>query len=206
MSSSAAWPRVPVLAAVVAAHAGALLVLLAETRSRHVRSESEASPLLVMLLEPRGHRAPAAPAGRAARPSASSRLRPPAAAEVGVPAPSMRAAPGTAINWAAEATAAATREIEAGEQRAREARALAPKLSPAFALPRARRPEFGWDYAATHRVEAGRGGITVIHIGDNCGVALYLLIPMAFGCAVGKVPVRGDLFGHLHDPDPGPDP
>jgi hypothetical protein len=39
MSSRAASPRVLVLAAVVAAHAGALLTLLAETRTRLVRGD-----------------------------------------------------------------------------------------------------------------------------------------------------------------------
>jgi len=203
MSSRAASPRIPVLAAVVAAHAGALLVLLAETRTRDVRGESEASPLLVMLFEPRERPAAAAPAGRAARPSAS-RHRPPAAAEVEVPAPPLPGAPGTAINWTAEATAAAERETEGAERRARQAQALAPKPNPMFAA-RPKGHEFGWDYAATHRVEAGRGGITLIHIGDNCGIALYLLIPMGFGCAVGKPPVRGDLFEHMHDADPAPE-
>jgi hypothetical protein len=203
MSSRAASPRIPVLAAVVAAHAGALLVLLAETRTRDVRGESEASPLLVMLFEPRERPAAAARAGRAPRPS-PSRHRPRAAAEVEVPAPPLPGAPGTAIDWTAEATAAAERETEGAERRARQAQALAPKPNPMFAA-RPKRHEFGWNYAATHRVEAGRGGITFIHIGDNCGIALYLLIPMSFGCAVGKPAVRGDLFEHMHDPDPAPE-
>jgi hypothetical protein len=59
MSSRAASPRVLVFAAVVAAHAGALLTLLEETRTRLVRGEAEASPLIVMLFQPRERQAPA---------------------------------------------------------------------------------------------------------------------------------------------------
>ena len=113
--------------------------------------------------------------------------------------------PGSAINWAAEATAAAAREIEAAEQRARQARALAPKPNPMFTA-RSRRPQFRWDPASTHRVEPVPGLGTIIHFNEQCAIFVFLIIPIAGGCALEKPPVHGDLFEHMHDPDPGPEP
>lgn len=205
MSSRAASPRVLVFAAVVAAHAGALLILLAEMRSRLVRGEAEASPLLVMLFQPRERQTSAASAGPAAHPPAS-RYRPPAAAEPEAPAAAIPAAPGAAIDWAAEATAAASRHLETDEQRARQARALAPKPSPMFAWAPRGAPGIPWDYAATHRVQPIGGLTTAIHLNDQCGIVLFLIIPFAGGCALEKTPARGDLFEHMHDPDSAPEP
>ena len=204
MSSRAASPRALVLAAIVAAHAGALLVLLTETRTRSVRVEPEASTLLVILFQPREHQAPAAPAGPARRPAA--RLQPPAAAETPMSAPAIQAAPGTAIDWTAEATAAAARQIDADEQRARQARALAPPPSPMFARAPRRAPGIAWNHAATHRFEPLGGLATVVHLNDQCAIVLFVIIPFAGGCTLGKPPVRGDLFEHMHDPDSGPEP
>lgn len=204
MSSRAASPRALVLAAVVAAHAGALLVLLTETRTRSARVEPEASALLVILFQPREHQTPAAPAGPARRPAA--RLQPPAAAETPMSAPAIPAAPGTAIDWTAEATAAAARQIDTDEQRTRQARALAPPPSPMFVRAPRRAPGIAWDHAATHRFEPLGGLATVVHLNDQCAIVLFVIMPFAGGCALGKPPVRGDLFEHMHDPDPGPEP
>ncbi len=203
MSSGAASPRVLFLADVVAAHAGALLVLLAETRTRLVRGETEASPLLVMLFEPRAQ-APTVSAGRAASLPAS-RYRPPAAAAIDVPAPAMPATAGAPIDWAGEASAAAARRIEADEQGTRQARALAPKPSSMFAA-RPKRHEFPWDYANTHQVEPLGGLATAVRLNDQCAIVLFVIIPFAGGCALEKPPVRGDLFEHMHDPDPASEP
>lgn len=203
MSSRAASPRALVFAAVVAAHAGALLLLLAETRSRLVRGEAEAGPLLVMLFQPREHQTSATSAGPAAHPP-TSRYRPAAAAEPQAPAPVIPAAPGAVIDWAAEASAATARQVETDERRARQARALA-KPNPMFARAPRRAPGIPWDYAATHRVEPLGGLTTAIHLNDQCAVVLFLIIPFAGGCALEKPKVRGDLFEHMHDPDPAPE-
>jgi len=205
VSSRAAPPRAPVLAAVVAVHAGALALLIAETRSRLVHGTAQAPPLLVLLLPSPERPAAAEASGRAAARADRPRSRAPAARAVEVPAPAPPAVPGTAIDWAAQAEGSAAREVEAGERRARQARALAPKPSPTFAV-RAKRPEFHWDYARTHRVEPLPGLETVIHLGDECAVVLFLVIPFAGGCALEKAPVRGDLFEHMHDPEPAPEP
>ncbi len=117
----------------------------------------------------------------------------------------MPAAPGTTIDWAAEATASAARQTEADEQRARQTRAFAPKPSPMFAA-RPKRHEFQWNYAQTHRVEALPGLATVIRLDDQCAIVLFVIIPFAGGCALDKPAARGDLFEHMHDPDPAPEP
>jgi len=187
VSSRAAPPRAPVLAAVVAVHAGALALLIAETRSRLVHGTAQAPPLLVLLLPSPERPAAAEASGRAAARADRPRSRPPA------------------IDWAAQAEGSAAREVETGERRARQARALAPKPTPTFAV-RAKRPEFHWDYARTHRVEPLPGLETVMHLSDECAVVLFLVIPFAGGCALEKAPVRGDLFEHMHDPEPAPEP
>ena len=183
-------------------HAGALALLVAETHSRLVPGDAETSPLLVLLLPSPGRPAAIEAAGRTAARSHRPRPRAPAF-EVPVPAPP--AAAGTAIDWAAQAESSAAREGEADEQRARQARALAPKPNRTFAV-RAKQPEFHWDYAHTHRVEPLPGLETVVHLSDECAVVLFLVIPFAGGCALEKAPARGDLFDHMHDPEPPPDP
>lgn len=69
--------------------------------------------------------------------------------------------------------------------------------------PRAPRKPFGWDHAATHRVEEIPTGGLLININDRC-VLVWAILPMV-GCRIGKLPVRGDLFDHLKDaPEPQP--
>lgn len=64
--------------------------------------------------------------------------------------------------------------------------------------PTAKAPEFGWDYAATHRVESIPGGGLLLHVNDNCVV---VLVPLPFfACGIGKKEANGDLFEHMHDP------
>ena len=126
-------------------------------------------------------------------------------AEVASPAPAAPAAAGAGIDWVAEAGVSVTRQIEADEQRARQARALTLKPSPLFAGG-PKRPGFRWDYASTHRVETVAGLATIIRLNDRCAIALFLIIPFAGGCALEKPAVRGDLFNHMRDPDPAPEP
>ena len=62
----------------------------------------------------------------------------------------------------------------------------------------ARRRGFAWNHAHTHRVEALPGGVTVFNLNDHCAIALIWIVP-AFGCSIGKMPVRSDLFEHMRD-------
>jgi len=72
-----------------------------------------------------------------------------------------------------------------------------------FAPAPPRKPGLAWNCARTHRVEALPGGVTVFNLNDHCSIALLWVVPF-FGCQLGKIPARGDLFDHLQDaPDPG---
>lgn len=64
-----------------------------------------------------------------------------------------------------------------------------------FPTPPTKPPQFAWNYAATHRVEALPQGGLVVHINDNC-VLLIFPLPL-LGCAIGKRPANGDLFKPL---------
>jgi hypothetical protein len=57
--------------------------------------------------------------------------------------------------------------------------------------------DFGWDYAATHRVETLPKGGLLMHFNDNC---VLIFSPLPFGqCAIGKRQANGDLFRHMND-------
>lgn len=58
-------------------------------------------------------------------------------------------------------------------------------------------PEFGWDYARTHRVEAIPGGGLLINLSDGC-VLMLSPLPIAM-CRFGKKKANGDLFKHMQD-------
>ena len=67
----------------------------------------------------------------------------------------------------------------------------------------ARTHHFGWDYAATHRVQALPTGGILFMINDHCAI---VVAPLPFGgCALGKIKAKGDLFNHMKDSqDQGP--
>jgi len=144
----------------------------------------------------------ARPPGPAVAPAEPRLPEAPAAA----PAPNTAAAAqpdrsNGAIDWAAEASGAAERWVGLDEEARRRARRFgAPPPAAAF-VPTPRRLTFGWNYAATHRVEALPGGGTIVHLNDSCALVIFVVIPM-IGCSLGKVPARADLFEHLHDPAP----
>jgi hypothetical protein len=198
MSARATSPRVSVLAAVIALHAGALLLLFLETRSRLARASGEATPISAWLLEPREPGADVSPR-HSARASRGRRPERPVGASA-VPVSAVPSAAAT-VDWAAEAARSARRQLEADADRNRQAHALAPQPSPMFAA-RVKRHEFPWDTAHGDRVETIAGIATVVHLSDQCAVAFFLIVPFAGGCALDKLPARGDLFDHLHDPDP----
>ena len=64
-------------------------------------------------------------------------------------------------------------------------------------VPTSKTPEFGWDYVATHRIEAIPEGGLLLHLNDNC---VLILFPLPFaGCGIGTKKANGDLFEHMHD-------
>jgi len=199
--SSAAAPRVLAIAAVIALHVGVAVVLVAEMPARFAREdEAGTTPMLVWFLEPRATSSPP-PATRPEPRTTVSRTALPRPVERVVPEPITPPPPSSSIDWAAEATAAAGSELDAEKEHARQAQALTPKKSPMFAAA-AKRHQFGWDHAATHRVEPIGGLATVINLSDRCGVVLFIIIPFAAGCALDKPQARGDLFDHMHDSEP----
>lgn len=65
-------------------------------------------------------------------------------------------------------------------------------------------PEFGWDYAHTHRLQPLSGGGMLINLNDHCALVIYGLMFVP-GCRIGRIPANGRLFDHLHDRrDDGP--
>jgi len=200
MGARVVSPRILILAGVAALHGLVLLLLVIETRARLVARMSDATPLIVTLLEARELRQ-TPPATRRVPHVRSLRAIAPAAApsEAAPPAPSSAA--GITIDWAAEAAAAANAQLAADARRALQANALAPPQSALFAAP-AKRREFHWDDASIHRTEAVPGLATIVHLNDQCAVALFLFIPFAAGCTLDKLPARGDLFDHMHDSQP----
>ncbi len=107
----------------------------------------------------------------------------------------------TGPDWRMQAGQAAQsiaqRLVEAEDAAKRRADALTSRFKP-LPPPRVRGPEFGWDYAATHRIVPLEGGGFAISINDNCQLAV---LPMPFfGCVIGKIKANGDLFKYMHPP------
>ena len=185
------------LTGVAALHAGALLILFVETRTRLMPLAAETPPLIVMLLSPFEPPRAAGPEWDRRRPARHPRVQQqPVRTEE--PTPGVSLAPRASIDWLAEGADAAARQVEGSAQHKRQARALEPDTS-MFAPAPAKRPGIAWDYAATHRVEPIGGLTTVLHVNDNCVVVMFVVIPFVGGCALGKIPARGDLFDHMHD-------
>jgi len=205
MSPSTSARRLPALAVVAGAHALALWWFLALSRTQAIPGAADASALVLLSLPEQGRQSVTARAPERTRqplPPAPplEPARPPGSA---APAPG---APSTAIDWAAEAAGAASRRVAQEEAKGRTARAFGvPPASAMFAPAPARTPGLAWNYARTHRVEALPGGVTVFHINDHCAIAFFWVMPF-FGCALGKIPTRGDLFEHLHDARDPPRP
>jgi len=97
-------------------------------------------------------------------------------------------------DWAGELSRAA--KDAASERLAQQPRDFGFPHSPS--APTSKTPQFGWDYVATHRIEAIPEGGLLLHLNDNC---VLILFPLPFaGCGIGKKKVNGDLFEHMHDP------
>ncbi len=72
--------------------------------------------------------------------------------------------------------------------------------APATAKP----PEFGWDYARTHRAESLPEGGLLINLNDRC---VLLLAPLPFPvCGFGTKEANGKLFEHMRDAAAASDP
>jgi hypothetical protein len=111
------------------------------------------------------------------------------------------------VDWTAEAALTAKQHAQlatAPQPRALDKHAAAADFDGGLGPDLGNAPEFGWDHARTHRVEAMEGGGSILWINDRCFIVMYGMIPFPM-CGIGKIPVRGDLFDHMRD-QPPPDP
>jgi hypothetical protein len=110
--------------------------------------------------------------------------------------------PSATPDWRAQAELTAQTNalqiVEAEDSGARRAAALTAHFK-SLPGPRVRGPEFGWDYAHTHRVTQAEGGGLLIALNDRCTIFIFLL-PM-IGCSIGhQPPANADLFKYMHKP------
>jgi hypothetical protein len=198
-----ARPRSQVLsvaAAVLALHATVCWLLFEHNRGLRVPMPTESLQIVLFppLASPRlrqDERAARAPSTQRPMEGASAGLAPrtvPAAPRTdGVThPPAVRGESAPPIDWEAELA-------RAGEKAADEAARPAPRR---FGFPEARSkpappPEFGWDYAATHRVQPMETGGILVNLTDNCVLA-FAPLPFVL-CVPGHRPANGDLFRHM---------
>jgi hypothetical protein len=191
--------RPVVLLLVLAIHAVILLMALrAVTRVPLLREQP-----LVFLALPAPTQNPQTAAAPAPTVPTTPHKKPAASRDsqlVAIPAPPPPEQPPATIDWNSEAAMAI-------EQQARSAMATPPRaldkhgkgadLDGGLGPDHKPKPEFGWDRSHTHRVQSIEGGGIVIALNDRC---VLVLIPFPLGgCGIGKIPVRGDLFDHMHD-------
>jgi hypothetical protein len=97
------------------------------------------------------------------------------------------------IDWVAELKSAARNATHDGSAKTPKDFGF-PHLSSAPA----QAPQFGWDYAATHRLESIPGGGLLVNLDDRC---VLVMAPLPFiGCGIGEKQANGDLFKNMGDP------
>ncbi len=100
------------------------------------------------------------------------------------------------IDWNLELGDAASRQIARDAAAKRRASALDHASVPRYLAPVPGSPQFGWNYAATHRVEFQP--LLVVHVNDRCvWVALFFA-----ACKIGAMPANGELFKRMRDSPP----
>jgi hypothetical protein len=188
------WARILcTIVAVLGFHVAVISLLLATSRLLSVRAPSQS--LEFVRISP-----PAVPQKAnlkiRAPDNVTQRRRAPSS-ETGPPPNDGNNAVQSAPDWAGELTK------EAIDAAAKEF-AQTPKdfgFPHSSSTPSQKPPQFGWDYAATHRVESISGGGILIHINDNCVLILFPpALPLFAACGIGKRKANGDLFEHMHDP------
>lgn len=194
--------RLIVFVAVVVAHAAAL-VLLSEEERGQLNEPREQPPPMVWLLLPSGSAGVSANTNAPPRAPAAARLRtasaPPRSAS---PAPAspvetqplpVESPAVPQIDWHAQTRSAAARQLTRDATQRRQESALAHPSTPESFTDARRAPQFGWDYAATHRVEYTPGGALYINLNDRCIFAFPILVL----CKIGEgAPANGNLFQH----------
>jgi hypothetical protein len=106
------------------------------------------------------------------------------------------------IDWSAEAALTAKQRAElpaVPPPRALDKHGAGMDLDGGLGPDQGNGPEFGWDHAHSHRVEALEGGGSILWINDRCFIVMAGFIPFPM-CGIGKIPARSDLFDHMRDP------
>jgi hypothetical protein len=109
------------------------------------------------------------------------------------------AVPGNAITidgWYDSASNAAAAQVEADEERRRQAGSMGQAAVAARSLaetPKKPGTDFAWSKAQTQRIERVDGA-TIVHISERCVLVNFLLAV----CALGKEEPRGDLFKDMN--------
>lgn len=196
--------RPGILLLVAALHA-ALLFVAAQWQTRVALPREES---LLFLSLPSRMQAPA----ETAPPQAAPQKKPAASHDtqlviVPIPAePPPLEQPAAPIDWSAEASSTAKHQAElaiAAKPRALDQHGAGTGFDGGLGPEPEYRPEFGWDHAHTHRVEALEGGGSIVWINDRCFLVMLGVIPFPV-CGVGKIAVRGDLLDHMRDTPPAP--
>jgi hypothetical protein len=197
--------RPAILLLIVVIHAA--LLLLASRRATRVDIGSE-EPLVFLAL-PEHAQVPTPAASVAAQ----LRKKPAAPRDTQLvinpaPAPPAADTPPAPIDWNAEAESAIKQYAElamATPPRALDKHGAGADLNGGLGPDRKQKSEFAWDRKHTQRLESIEGGGILLHLSDHC---VLLVFPLPFvGCGIGKIPVRGDLFEHMHDePQTGGNP
>jgi hypothetical protein len=183
----------------------AALLLVAWRGVTRVNMHREESLVFLALPDPMRSRAPA-PAASA--PPHKKPVEPRDTQIVTIPRPAQQSPaeqspadrPPAPIDWSAEAELAIKQHAQMAlttPPRALDKHGPGADLNGGLGPDRKEKSEFGWDRTHTHRIEPIEGGGILIRLSDHCVLVLF---PLPFvGCGIGTIPVRGDLFDHMHD-------
>jgi hypothetical protein len=197
-SARTPWSRPLLFAFILACHA--VLILLAQRGLIHVPHPAEEPLTIFSVLK----RPPPNAPPRTPPPSSPPRAHSAASLAAKAPTPgnlsTTTPAPSSPldIDWSAEAAIAAQHQTALAAAPGPRSLDDHHGRKPLAGLNSSGPYQFGWDYAATHRVETSQG-LPIIHLSDRCVVGFLLILPF-FGCGFGgEIPVNGDLFKHMHD-------
>jgi hypothetical protein len=190
----------PAILALVAALHGALLLIAAHWQTR-LDWRGEESLIFLPLPSQVQSSEEEAPPPAVAPHKKSSPAHDTQLVTIPIPVPPPVEQPPANIDWNAEAALTAkqqARSAAAPRPRALDKHGAGTGFDGGLAPDQGMAPEFGWDRAHTHRIEALEGGGSLLWINDRCFIVMAGLIPFPM-CGIGKIPVRGDLFDHMHD-------
>jgi hypothetical protein len=181
--------HVVVIASVVLAlHCGVLWLLLARSR---VSITTGSQSIEIVLISPPRVRSAAEDRTVRSHPKQNVAPSPPFTPSP-VPEPPQDDTARAPVDWDAELARAAEDA----------ARGVAGEKPRDFGFPKietpAKRAEFAWNHAATHRVESIPGGGLLVNLNDNC-VLVFVPLPFVF-CRPGRKPANGQLFHEMVQP------